>query len=238
MRRPFSSHFGLNAVQRPHFLSTLGVEYYNDPALSTLPEPTSRQRGNRYARIPLEDEVLIARAKDGDGDAFSEVLRRYEEAAFRAAYLVLHDADDARDATQEGFLRAYQAIGRFRPGSAFRPWLLRIVMNQALSMAKSKARRTAATERLASVTASAPPRIEDEVADREQALALRACIEALREQERVIIYLRFFLLLSEREMAEYLGCAQGTVKSRLHRALGRLGDVIRKHYPRLLEELP
>ena len=74
-------------------------------------------------------------------------MRRYQEAAFRAAVLVLRDAAEAEDATQEAFVKAYRALRTFDPNrGAFRPWLLRIAVNQALSMAKSRSRRAAATE--------------------------------------------------------------------------------------------
>lgn len=163
-------------------------------------------------------------------------MRRHEDAAFRAAYLVLRDADDAADAAQEALVRAHRGIRSFKPGRQFRPWLLRIAVNQALNMRKSRQRRTAAAERLA---AAAPPReisIEESVMDRERARALWSALESLREDERMVLYLRYFLEMPERELAEYLGCAPGTVKSRLHRALRRLRDVIARRHPALLSE--
>ena len=75
-------------------------------------------------------------------------MRRYQEGAFRAAFLVLRDTGEAEDAAQEGLVKAYRAIERFKPGAAFRPWLLRIVINQALTMARSRRRRTAVAEKL------------------------------------------------------------------------------------------
>ncbi len=164
-------------------------------------------------------------------------MERYQEAAFRAAYLVLRDAAEAEDAVQEAFVKAYRALHRFRPGSAFRPWMLRIVMNQSLTAAKSRSRRTVAAEKLAAAEAPAPYGIEDAVLDRERARALWSALEELREQERAIVYLRYFLSLPEKEMAQYLGCAPGTVKSRLHRALRRLREVLARRYPYLAEEM-
>src|SRR5688572_21888483 len=86
----------------------------------------------------LEDETLIAAAQSGDPGAFEELVRRYQEAAFRAAFLVLRDADEAEDAAQEAFVRAYKALVRFRRGHEFRPWLLRIVVNQSLTILRSR----------------------------------------------------------------------------------------------------
>ena len=183
----------------------------------------------------LDDAELIARAREGDAGSFGELVRRYQEAAFRAAFLVLHDAAEAEDAAQEAFVRAYRALHRFRAGSAFRPWLLRIVMNQALTMAKGRTRRAAAAERLGRQQAFSYS-IDETVIDRERARQMAAALQALREQERAIIYLRYFLSLSERELAEYLGCPPGTVKSRLHRALEKLRRIVEKQYPQMAAE--
>ena len=178
---------------------------------------------------------MIARARQGDSGSFGELVRRYQEAAFRAAFLVLHDAAEAEDAAQEAFLKTYRALHRFRTGSAFRPWLLRIVMNQALTMAKGRSRRAAAAEKLGRRQPFSYS-IDETVMDRERARLMAAALAALREQERVIIYLRYFLSLSEKELAEYLRCPPGTVKSRLHRALAELRRVVERTYPQKLGE--
>jgi RNA polymerase sigma-70 factor (ECF subfamily) len=78
--------------------------------------------------------------------------------------------------------------------------------------------------------------IENEVIDRERAQLIWRALGSLKEQERIVVYLRYFLALPERELAEYLGCAPGTVKSRLHRALARLREVVAREYPQLLEQ--
>jgi len=163
-------------------------------------------------------------------------VRRYQEAAFRAAFLVLRDANEAEDAAQEGLVKAYRAIRTFRAGHEFRPWLLRIVINQALSMTRSRLRRVRATERFAVHEQPLPYTLDETVIDRERARLVWAALDSLPERERVVVYLRYFLALPERELAEYLGCAQGTVKSRLHRALRKLRGVVINRYPELLGE--
>jgi RNA polymerase sigma-70 factor (ECF subfamily) len=178
---------------------------------------------------------LIRLAQGGDTTAFTELVRRYQEAAFRAAYLVLRDAPEAEDAAQDAFVKAFRALNRFRTGS-MRPWLLKIVMNESLNRLKSRKRRTAATERLA----RAEPlswSLDETVISRERAALLREAVDGLREQERTVIYLRYFLMLSEQELAEYLGCAPGTVKSRLHRAVSKLKEVVARGYPGLTTEV-
>jgi RNA polymerase sigma-70 factor (ECF subfamily) len=178
---------------------------------------------------------LIKLAQRGDTSAFEELVQRYQEPAFRAAYLVLHDAPEAEDAAQDAFVKAFRAIGRFRAGS-MRPWLLKIVMNESLNRLKSRKRRAAVIERAAGQSRPGGWTLDDAVIDRERAALLRQALEALREQERTVLYLRYFLMLSEQELAEYLGCAPGTVKSRLHRALGKLREVVAAGYPGLIAE--
>ncbi|TMG05709.1 MAG: sigma-70 family RNA polymerase sigma factor [Chloroflexi bacterium] len=206
------------------------------PDSVTNREPTPSLRSRLCERTSLQDETLIAAAQQGDAAAFEELVRRHQEGAFRAAFLVLRDADEAEDAAQEGLVKAYKAIRSFRPGHEFRPWLLRIVINQALTMHRSRRRGVAAAERLAVRERPLPHSIDETVIDRERARLVWAALESLREQERVVVYLRYFLNLPERELAEYLGCAQGTVKSRLHRALGKLREVVVQRYPQLLGE--
>ena len=148
------------------------------------------------------------------------------------------DAADAEDAVQEGLVNAYNAIGkgRFREGSAFRPWLLKIVVNQSLNI-KSRKRRIAVAERAA--TESVPPEyaIDETLIDRERARLVYQALDALKEQERVVVYLRYFLALPERELAEYLGVPPGTVKFRLHRALAKLREIVARDYPGLMLEM-
>jgi len=199
-------------------------------------EPRATLRSRLSERSPLEDDTLIAAAQRGDAAAFDELVRRYQEAAFRSAFLILRDADEAEDAAQEGFMKAYRALQRFRRGHEFRPWLLRIVVNQALTMLRSRRRGVAAAERLAVHEHPLPHTIDDTVIDRERARLVWAALDSLREQERVVVYLRYFLNLPERELAEYLGCAQGTVKSRLHRALKKLREVVVNRFPQLTAE--
>jgi RNA polymerase sigma-70 factor (ECF subfamily) len=192
---------------------------------------------NRWRRDALDDETLIREAQRGDAGAFEELVRRSQEAAFRAAYLVLRDTDEAKDASQDAIVKAYRALGRFRPeaGKTFRPWLLKIVLNESLNRVKSRKRRAAAVERAAHGQ-SLEWSLDETVMGRERARLLREALDALKEQERVLIYLRYFLSLSEHEMADYMGCAQGTVKSRLHRALAKLREVLRDGFPGLLTE--
>ena len=175
---------------------------------------------------PLDDTEsgLVERVRRGDIRAYEELVRRYQDVAFRLAYTILGSTDEAEDATQEGFVRAYQALDRFRPGAPVRPWLLTIVANVARTRRATAARRPTLTLQAAATHSS------DDSARSPEAVALNAeqrrellgAVNALRDDDQRVIAYRYFLDLSEAEMAELLGCARGTVKSRLSRAIGRL----------------
>jgi RNA polymerase sigma factor (sigma-70 family) len=177
---------------------------------------------------PLEDVDLIGRARDGDVRAYGELVERYRDIAFRTAYLITRSAADAEDAAQEAFVKAYYALGRFRTQSPFRPWILRIVANEARNRVRSARRREGLALRVAEDRPSrdAAPSPEAAALDRERDEALLAAMAQLSEPDRQIIACRYLLDLSEAETAETLGIRRGTVKSRLSRALGRLRDVL------------
>jgi len=172
---------------------------------------------------PLEEAELIERARRGEVMAYEELVRRHQDVAVRTAHLIAPDGD-AEDACQEAFLKAHAALGRFRPGSPFRPWLLRIVANEARNRRRSAGRRTGLVLRAAEDRPSndAAPSPESAVLAHESRIALLAAINRLRDEDREVIGARYFLELSEGETADALGIPRGTVKSRLSRALSRL----------------
>ncbi|HVM18298.1 MAG TPA: RNA polymerase sigma factor [Gaiellaceae bacterium] len=173
-------------------------------------------------RPPTEAE-LVERARRGDVRAYERIVQTHQGIAFRTAYLVAGDAADAEDAAQEAFVKAYRALGRFRRGAPFRPWLLRIVANEARNRRRTAGRRAALAVRAAALAERAAADGPDAAAAaaEERARLLRA-VERLREEERLVVACRYFLDLSEAETAAALGVRPGTVKSRLSRALERL----------------
>jgi RNA polymerase sigma-70 factor (ECF subfamily) len=144
--------------------------------------------------------------------------------AFRVAYTIVGSPEEAEDATQEGFVRAYRALHRFRAGSPLRPWLLTIVANAARTHRTAAARRPALVLDWSAVDAQADPAPAPETAalSRELHRELLTALESLRVDDRRVIVSRYFLGLTETETAAVLGCARGTVKSRLSRSLRRL----------------
>jgi len=174
---------------------------------------------------PGESE-LVARARGGEVTAYEELVRRYQGIAHRTAYLITREAAEAEDAAQVGFVKAYRALGRFDPGRPFRPWLLRIVANEARNRRRSAARRVALELAVAREPERVEPSPEAEAVARERRAALLGAVNGLRDADREVIALRYFLDLSEAEMAEVLEVAAGTVKSRLSRAIGRLREAL------------
>jgi RNA polymerase sigma-70 factor (ECF subfamily) len=172
---------------------------------------------------PLEDTELIERARAGEVMAYEELVRRHQDVAVRTAHVIAPDGD-AEDAAQEAFVKAYAALGRFRAGAPFRPWLLRIVANEARNRRRSAGRRTGLALRAAEDRrpGDAAPSPESAVLADEMRALLLGAVNSLRPEDREVIGARYFLDLSEAETAETLGIARGTVKSRLSRALGRL----------------
>jgi RNA polymerase sigma factor (sigma-70 family) len=150
-------------------------------------------------------------------------VRRYQDLAMRTAYVVAPEAD-AADAVQEAFLKAYAALPRFREDAPFRPWLLKIVANEARNRRRSAERRSGLALRAAASNPgpAVAPSPEAEVLAAETREHLRAALAVLRDEDREVIGARFLLGLSEAETAESLSLPRGTVKSRTSRALGRL----------------
>jgi RNA polymerase sigma-70 factor (ECF subfamily) len=175
---------------------------------------------------PLDESDLIRRAQRGDTHAYEELVNAYQGIAFRTAYVIARNAGDAEEAAQDGFVKAWRALGRFREGAPFRPWLLRIVANEASNRRRSAGRRAGLALRAATQEPSgdAAPSPEAALLSSEQRAALLAAIEELPEDQRDVVALRYFLGLSEVEVAETLGIPQGTVKSRNARALERLRE--------------
>jgi len=172
---------------------------------------------------PPGEETLVERARRGDPGAFEALVVSYQSLAFRTAFVITGDASDAEEAAQDAFVKAHRALGRFRSGRPFRPWLLTIVANEARNRRRSRGRRTALALRAADPHA---PGEDPETAAlaSERRERLLAAVERLRDDDREVLACRYFLELSEDETAAALGIARGTVKSRTHRALERLQE--------------
>ena len=184
---------------------------------------------------PLDESALVERARAGDASAYEELVRRYQDIAVRTAWVILGGAAEAEDAAQEAFVKAYYALGRFRAGAPFRPWLLQIVVNEARNRRKAAGRRVnlalraaeqrypgGPTSREGDASGGAAPSPEVAAIARERQETLLVAVNRLRDEERLVVTCRYFLELSEAETASALKVPKGTVKSRLSRALAHL----------------
>jgi len=173
---------------------------------------------------PPDEGTLVALAKRGDAAAYEELVRMHQGIAFRVAYVAAGERGDAEEAVQDGFVKAYRALGRFCDGAPFRPWLLRIVANEARNRRRSAGRRTHLARPVAGLDAAPPtaPGPEDVLLAGEERDELVSALRHLDPPQRSVVLLRYVLELSEAECAAVLGCRPGTVKSRASRALARL----------------
>ena len=187
-----------------------------------------RVRTDSVEGRPTEDAVLVERSRNGDQDAYAELVTRYQAIAARTAYVITGTVADAEDVAQDAFVKAYRGLGSFRAGAPFRPWLLRIVANEAINRRKAAGRRptvglSVVEDRASGDTALSP---EASALARERREIVLDALRQMREEDRLVIAYRYFFDLSEVEMAEALGVARGTVKSRLSRAIARLRAVM------------
>jgi RNA polymerase sigma-70 factor (ECF subfamily) len=179
----------------------------------------------RSADAPPDDAALVRAAQSGDSAAFTAIVERYQRRVYRVAYGLVRSHEDADDLAQEAFVRAWQALDRFRVGEPLYPWLARIVTNLAYSLFRRRKRRPETSiEPLveAGMQWGADDDPADHAADRERAAHLIEAFEELSEDHRAILVLRVVDGLSYDEIARTLEIAPGTVMSRLSRARAEL----------------
>jgi RNA polymerase sigma-70 factor (ECF subfamily) len=188
----------------------MGATLVADPPAETTPEVVS-------------DDLLIARTLAGDGDAFGTLVDRYERAVYHLAYRTLRDAEDAKDATQEAWVKAYRALASFRPGAKFATWIFTICYRVCCDRLAKRKRFTGAE--IPDVADPGPgPAAAFEA--REDAERLRAAIERLPEKYRVVITLFHLQGKQYEEIARVLGLPLGTVKTHLFRAKEQLRSAL------------
>jgi RNA polymerase sigma factor (sigma-70 family) len=180
----------------------------------------------------MDEEALIESARKGDVRAFNQLVLLYQSMAYNVAYRILTDSDAASDATQEAFLSAYKAMGKFRGGS-FKSWLLRIVTNACYDQLRYKQRRPTSSLDNLPVEADHTYYLEDEselpdeyVERRELNRLIQAGIADLPEEQATVLVLSDVQGMSYNEIADALDLSLGTVKSRLSRARAKLRDFL------------
>jgi RNA polymerase sigma-70 factor (ECF subfamily) len=183
----------------------------------------------------VDESTLVRHAVNGDAAAWEPLVLAHQEAVFRLSYLLLGDPDEADDVAQETFLRAWNHLRRFDPTRPLRPWLLSIASNLASNRRRSAGRYFAALTRAFRNERTVATSAEEKSAQHMEANELWKAVRNLSGSDQQIIYLRYFLDLPVAETAEVLQVAEGTVKSRLSRALERLRGIIQQDFPVLAE---
>jgi len=159
---------------------------------------------------------LIDRAQAGDPSAFDSLVGPLVDQAFRLAFGMLHDRNAAEDAVQEAAVKAWRKLGNLRPGSEMRPWFLAIVANECRSIARGRWRSILRLEGEAEPSGGT---FEDRIV---RGADLRAALRRLPAQQREVLVLRYYLDLPIGEVATVIGAPEGTVKSRINRALAAM----------------
>ena len=160
-----------------------------------------------------QERAWVRSAQAGSASAIEALFRLHWPAAFRAAYLVCHDAAAAEDIAQEAFLAAVRALDRFDRSRPFGPWLHRIAVNRAIDWARAAKLRAEIEER------DVPAPVTAERDDR-----VLPALASLDPDHRAVIVLRYLLEYTPGEIAELLDLPRGTVNSRLRRGLDRLKE--------------
>lgn len=200
-----------------------------DEAARLLPVERPPEIGDVTAD-DVTDEVLIRHARRGDREAFGRLVYRYREGAVNVVYRMCGDAQVAEDAAQDAFIRAWEALPRYRHKGTFKAWLYRIALNCARDTLRRR-RPTADVDLLPLTSDALGP--ERQVLRRERTALVQEAVLQLPEASRAALILREYEGLSYKEITQTLDLPLGTVMSRLHYARSRLREILSP----LMEEL-
>ena len=208
-------------------------------SMATAPTLSTSNPHRLPSSVAREDEhLLVASAKAGDASAFEELVNRYERKIFRLTMNITRNREDAEDAMQDAFMKAYSHLDRFQEESRFYTWLVRIAANEALMrLRKRRPNQVSLDEPIESEDDFIPQQIEDWGPSPEQRYAqtemrdiLRDVIEDLTPDFRIVFVLRDVEGLSTEETAEAVGISEAAVKSRLLRARLKLRQKLNRHF--------
>ncbi len=167
------------------------------------------------------DQELVAKSLNGDHQAFTELVERYEHAVYNLGYRILGDGLEAEDAAQETFLRAYRHLQRYDPARSFKTWLLAIASNHCIDRLRRRRLNKLSIEELLPshpALASKEPGPEESTLRNERHDRLQGLLNELSPKYRAVVVLHYWYDMSCTEIAEMLDTQEGTVKSRLFRA--------------------
>jgi RNA polymerase sigma-70 factor (ECF subfamily) len=184
--------------------------------------------------VEASDEALCARVADGDEAAFDVLVSRYQARAYRLAWSILRDAEDARDVSQDAFVSVYRSASSFRGGARFSTWFYRILVNQCLDHRRRGGwwrrlvDRDAGDEPSLTHRHAAPPSDPAGDIDKERMMArLWTAVDGLAPRQRAALLLHVQEELPVADIAAVLQCSQATVRVHLHRAVRTLQKTLR-----------
>jgi RNA polymerase sigma factor (sigma-70 family) len=171
---------------------------------------------------PVDEADLVAQALRGDHEAYAALVRPHERVAYRVAAAITGWNADAEEATQNGFVKAHRSLARFRAGAAFRPWLLRIVVNEAHNVVRAQRRHERLGARAAEQHEASVAGADETVLARDEVETVLGALARLAEADRLVIALRYFAELADVEAATLAGTTPEAYRVRLMRARRRL----------------
>jgi len=200
---------------------------------------TSLAYAQSMERSGEADRDLVLRAREGDRDAFAEIVRSNQRRIYAVAMRMTRRHEVADDITQDTFVRAYRNLGRFELGRPLRPWLTRIAVNLAINYLNGVAKREqplytedspgGPVERRLPREESLDANPERSLESQELALDLETAVARLSQEQRTVFLLKVVEEMRYEEIAKLLGISEGTVMSRLSRARGRLKVMLAAH---------
>lgn len=164
------------------------------------------------------------RARVGDSGAMNELVSRHNGSAFRVAFGILRDEDQAADVTQDAFLKAFRGLGGFRGDASFKTWLMTITANEAKGVLRKQARRRETPLEAAAPVASEGPSQEEMLQASEIKDRVMAVLEELPEKQRQAVSLRIFEGMSFREVGAVIGSSEGAARVNYHHGIRRLRE--------------
>jgi RNA polymerase sigma-70 factor (ECF subfamily) len=178
---------------------------------------------------PLTDDEIVAQVRAGRHELFEHLMRRHNARVYRAARAILHDDSEAEDVMQDAYVRAYEHLAEFEGRAKFSTWVTRIAVNEALLRLRRSKRfdpLETHSDQEPSMSAPSSSSPEQQASDVEMRAVLEKAVGQLPDEFRAVFVLRAVEGMSGAETAECLGIAEETVKTRLHRARGRLQEML------------
>lgn len=169
------------------------------------------------------EELLVEALKSGSRKAFDSLYEQYKNMAFKTAYFITGNRQDAEDAVQETFIKVWTGSGALRENSGFKAWMMRILTHDAYRMAKKRKREFPDDELVFEMEDRTDTSSLEHIMRKEEAMQISAAIKKLPVKQRTVVVLYYYNALSVKEIAGTLGITTGTVKSRLYTARNRIG---------------